>query len=396
MFEWTAAYDPTATMMAGQFPDWSFRPTADGHRMWSATDPATGRVHTVLGTGTAHSKGDADNDARQTHSRVRLCQRSFGDPQGGCNCAPVQQTQQTQQAPQPQQRYIPQKGQQTLFNGQPHYVEDIDGNLVSLIHAQTGEPDIAELGQLQPLSSVLDPIHSTLPESVWDNPGAPEPRLKPHIAHWITNYIYKVLESGGYDHPEQWCNLYVTGSLTTYQYGPESDFDISLFIDSQKLPEWSRAEMVGLMVQHADGHLVPGTTYPVQAYVVANGIHPADIYKPELRAGYRIKDEHWIEPPSHARAHDVEHEEAGLYFNALQNADKMESLLKYEPEKAHLFYTQIHERRRKDQALGKGDYSDSNIIYKFLEHRGLMPQLEHYTASGADTQNPFTDEQWNA
>jgi hypothetical protein len=367
-------------MMANQFPDWGARYSKAGHRIWSATDPTTGRNHTVTGASAGHSKGDADNDARCTRQRVTRCTSAFGDPTGSCMCPPIEFPQEAQEGESGQTGNSPvfRAGQQVMYNGQPHQISEMDGNLAAIYHTQTGEPDLAETSQLRPMSNVLDPISPTLPESVWDRAGDPEPKLKPHIAHWITNYIYKVLESGGYDHPEDWCNLYVTGSLTTYQYGPESDFDISLFIDSKKLPEWSRAEMVGLMVQHADGHRVPGTTFPVQAYVVQNGILPTDIYKPSLRAGYRVKGDHWIEPPSHARAHDVEREEAGLYLHAMQSADKMESLLRYEPDKAHLYFTQIHERRRRDQALGKGDYADSNIMYKFLEHRGLMPSLEHY------------------
>jgi hypothetical protein len=39
------------------------------------------------------------------------------------------------------------------------------------------------------------------------------------------------------------------------------------------------------------------------------------------------------------------------------------------------FWHQIHARRRRDQQAGKGDYSQSNIIYKFLANRGLFPQL---------------------
>jgi hypothetical protein len=58
----------------------------------------------------------------------------------------------------------------------------------------------------------------------------------------------------------------------------------------------------------------------------------------------------------------------------------MERLLRYEPDKAVMLWHQIHQRRRRDQMAGKGDYSESNIVYKFLANRGLFPAISE--ASG--------------
>lgn len=237
------------------------------------------------------------------------------------------------------------------------------------------------------IGNILDAVHDELPPNVWDNPASPKPVLKPVHAHWITTHIYKVLDKHGYSSPEKWLQLVLTGSLTTYQYGPESDCDVSLFVNATQLPEWSRAEMVGIMVEYGDGVILPGTSYPMQCYVVPHGIKPADLYKPGLRSGYDIQKHHWFEPPDPAHAHNVEAQENGFYTYALEQADKMERLLRYEPNKAVQFWHQIHARRRRDQQAGKGDFSESNIVYKFLSNRGLFPQLadltgEHIAAIG--------------
>lgn len=226
-----------------------------------------------------------------------------------------------------------------------------------------------------PYSNVLDPPQLTLPPYVWEHPHAPEPVLRPTHAHFITRHIYDVLEHGGYHEPHRWLKLCFTGSLCTYQYSDSSDADISLFIDSHHLPEWSRAEMIGLMIEGCDGVTLPGTTYELQAYVVGRKIHPADLYKPGLRAGYDINHHKWISPPDPTLIHDVKSQENGFYTWALQAADKMERLMRYEPDKAQQYYLQIHRKRMRDQTMGKGDNSESNILYKFLDKRGLLPKL---------------------
>ncbi len=256
------------------------------------------------------------------------------------------------------------------------------------------------------VANILDPVQSSLDPTVFDNAESDAPTLKPQHLRWITNRIHNALEQAGYDNPADWLTLYLTGSLTTYQYSKSSDFDVSLFVDAVHFPEWSRAELIAVMLDHVDGHNVPGTTHPMQAYVVPQGLRPEDLYKPGLRSGYNISEGTWVVPPERNRVHDVEREMNGLYVYALEQADKMERLLQYEPDKAVKFWHQIHRRRRLDQQAGKGDYSESNIVYKFLDQRGLFDQIaetsgEHIAKiSGAEnspaTQNFFTDAQSGA
>lgn len=226
------------------------------------------------------------------------------------------------------------------------------------------------------ITNILDEIHPSLPPRVWSQPTSPSPSLHSNIATFILRHIYNVLEGGGYTNPHQWLHLYFTGSLCTYQYSDTSDADISLFVQTAKLPEWSRAEMIGLMVEGCDGVTLPDTPYELQAYVMPSGIEPHQQFKPGLRAGYSIDTGRWIAPPDRDLAHDVQSQENGFYMEGLQAADKMERMLRYEPDKAQDYWHQIHRRRMRDQKMGKGDFSESNIIYKFISQRGLAPQLE--------------------
>lgn len=227
-------------------------------------------------------------------------------------------------------------------------------------------------------SNILDPIHEVLAPSVWDAPASPTPSLKLKHKMWAENMIYGRFNDHGYD-VQNWSHLYVTGSITTYQYSDDSDFDVSLFVDSEIFPDWSRAEMIGIAVEQLDGNILPGTTYPLQVFVVPEGIRPRDIYKKGLRSGYDLLADRWINPPDPTMAEDPEVAYNAAYTYALEQADKMERLLQYEPHKAQTFWHQIHKRRRLDQKAGKGDYAASNIVYKMLANRGLLDEISDVT-----------------
>lgn len=231
-----------------------------------------------------------------------------------------------------------------------------------------------------PLSNILDPVHDTLDPTVFDSPADPSPIFKQQHQGWIEDRVHEVLEGAGYTHVDNWLSLVLTGSLTTYQYSPESDTDISLFVDTEVFPDWSRAEIIGLMVSHIDGSVLPGTTHPMQCFVVPPEIKKTDLYQPGLRSGWDFRSRSWVVPPDRTRVHDVQKEMNSAYVMGLEAADKMEHLLRYEPDKAVQYWHQIHKRRQRDQRAGKGDYSDSNIVYKFLANRGLFPEISE--ASG--------------
>lgn len=224
-------------------------------------------------------------------------------------------------------------------------------------------------------SNILDPIHNELDVRVWLDNKSPAPKLRPEHRQWIIESVNQILDDAGYDGMEDWLSLVFTGSLTTYQYSEDSDCDISLFVDTEVFPEWSRAEMIGIMVDKMDGTPLPGTPFPMQCFVVPPDVAKEDLYKPGMRSGYDLKTDQWIVPPEKNRVHDVEKEMNRAYTLAIENADKMDRLLKYEPDKAIQFWHQIHNRRRNDMRKGKGDYADSNITYKLLANRGYFERI---------------------
>ncbi len=224
------------------------------------------------------------------------------------------------------------------------------------------------------IGNILDPIQDSLDARIWKAPASDRPLLKGHIKQWLVREIYLQCEKF-HPNPEQWARLVITGSLTTYQYSDDSDLDVSVFVDGNLLPNWDRAKLIGYMVTNLDGQKVPGCPFPLQCFVVPPTITPYDLYQPGLRSGYDVESDTWLEPPDRTRIHDVEREFNADYTYALESADKMERLLRYAPDRAVDYWHQIHKRRRRDQAAGKGDYSQANIVYKFLANRGLFPEI---------------------
>lgn len=224
-------------------------------------------------------------------------------------------------------------------------------------------------------TNILDPIHDTLAPEVWDKPGDPEPVFKPQHKKWLIGEAIRVFHEGGYEGIENHISFAITGSICTYQYSERSDIDTSIFIDFEQFPEWSRAEMIGLMVESLDDVTLPGTTYPLQLFIQPPEIKPEDIFKPGLRSAYSLDEERWLVPPDRNRVHDIEKEMHDTYTYAIETADKMDRLIRYEPHKAVTFWHQLHRRRRRDQKSGKGDFAPSNISYKMIVNRGLTEDL---------------------
>jgi hypothetical protein len=137
--------------------------------------------------------------------------------------------------------------------------------------------------------------------------------------------------------------------------------------------------MIAVMIENCDGKTLPGTPHPMQCFVVPPEISKRDLYQPGLRSGWDLELEQWVVPPEKGRVRDVEKEMNAAYVFALECADKMERLIRYEPQKAEMYWHQIHNRRRRDHQAGKGDYSPSNVVYKMLANRGLFPQIAELT-----------------
>jgi hypothetical protein len=228
-------------------------------------------------------------------------------------------------------------------------------------------------------SNILDDIQETLDPAVFLRSDTAMPQLRQMLRKWVRRNVYNLLTYHGWNEPEKKFRLVMTGSLTTYQWSENSDFDVSLFVEYGKLPDLVRADLISLLIEHFDGVKVPGTTHVMQCYVVPPGVGQEDLYRAGLRSAYDLDTDEWIVPPEMGRAMDVKQRMPSLIAYCKIQEDKMRLLLKYDPPGAKEFWHQIHKRRMRDQKAGKGDFSESNVIMKWLLNGGLGPEISRIT-----------------
>jgi 2'-5' RNA ligase len=229
-------------------------------------------------------------------------------------------------------------------------------------------------------SNIFDPIEQTLDQAIFKGI---EPR--PTILQFIERMYYRALDQGLGVQGDQYADLYFTGSLTTYQYSSTSDADISVFPDYDLIYQElglddreARQKLISLSIDHLDGTFLPGTTHPLQFFVVPKGTLPGDLYQPGLRSAYSFDDRTWFQEPEKFRVHDVSVEYPELYARAAAMADKMSQMLDAgDDEAADQLWKDIHKKRQLDQRAGLGDFSEGNIVYKWFLHQGLFDRIRN-------------------
>lgn len=245
-------------------------------------------------------------------------------------------------------------------------------------------------------ANIFDEIHSELDQRVFKGE---EPR--PLIVTFIQRKIFSCLRDGFIDDPEKYFTLYLTGSLTTYQYSDASDCDISVFpaygaltdITGEEDPEQIRKMLILLLTTELDGTDLPGTPHPLQNFVQKVGATPGSMFKPGLRSAWDFQTRKWLVPPEKSRSHDPVKEFPELFQKAQAVGEKMTILLDHgDIDAAKQLYKDIHEKR----ALDPSDYSEGNLEYKWLSHRGLFDRLRNEadmriakTAKGSEDTEPI-------
>jgi hypothetical protein len=226
-------------------------------------------------------------------------------------------------------------------------------------------------------SNIFDPIQDELDQRIFKG-TTPRPAVIRFIKKLRDTVLGKYLPD-----PEQYFKIFITGSLTTYQYSETSDMDISYFPDYHSLmylfqvdtPGEVRKNLIQIVIDEMDGRFVPGTQHPIQDFMVPPDVYPQDMYKPGLRSAWDIQNDMWFVAPEKDRVHDVSKELPILYQRAEDMADKMEQMLDHDPVYAKQLFKQIHRKRTLDQQRGLGDFSEGNIVYKYLLHKGLFDRL---------------------
>jgi len=229
-------------------------------------------------------------------------------------------------------------------------------------------------------SNVFDPIQPNLDQVIFNGTD-----LRPSVNKFVQKIYYHALNRKLGVTGRDWAHLYLTGSLTTYQYSATSDADHSVFPDYDRIwkhlnidPHDARVMLVEMSIDYLDGIFIPGTLHPIQFFVESPGVVPTDKFRPGLRSAYDLLDREWFVKPEKERAHSVQDEWPDVYERASEIADKMTTMLDSgNYDAAQNLWITVHKKRQLDQQADLGDFSEGNITLKLLLNRGLIDRLRN-------------------
>lgn len=179
-------------------------------------------------------------------------------------------------------------------------------------------------------ASVIDIPKMSLDGTVWDISQKPA-KLLPQHQEFVLSNLKGFLSSVGIEGVDHWLkSFYCDGSLLTYQWSEDSDFDTYMLVDwdmfrsanasplVEKLSNDDAASMLTKLFRGSlDGKLLPGTDHPVTYYVRGDELQQSS------DAVYDLLNNSWLKQPP-----DVPAE----YDPEVQFADVWESVQKYAQE----------------------------------------------------------------
>jgi hypothetical protein len=223
---------------------------------------------------------------------------------------------------------------------------------------------------LNKTSNILDPIHDTLDQDVFNGTTPKEGFFEYHL-----NHVREVFRQNNFN-PYAF-RFYLTGSLCTYQYSRTSDVDISIVCDADEFEEEDRAELIAIVLESLDGSFFPRTRHQYQHFVQPFGVDIEDLFILGLRSAWDFEDNEWVLPPNRDYAHNVMEQKPDWVLAGVQVSDKINTLIDHHHyEEAKRMYKEVHARRKEDQ-IQYGDYSEGNVIYKFLDNNGTFDRLRN-------------------
>lgn len=134
--------------------------------------------------------------------------------------------------------------------------------------------------------SILDSPQKNLSPKIWNNN-----KLKPSVKAFILSKLKTFLKAYTTKEPT---NVFIIGSITSYQYTETSDIDVNFTIDvsNEKIDE--------LVKVLPNGHNIPGTLHPVN-YYVANEVNKE--WKEKVI--YDVLRDRWINEPKEVKTDNV-------------------------------------------------------------------------------------------
>lgn len=227
--------------------------------------------------------------------------------------------------------------------------------------------------------SIIDP-----PQSHFDSKVISENKINSHLKKTILNAVHLIQKQIKPKIKKVW----IIGSSLTYQWQPESDIDVTLFVDNT-----SDEGLIVLNKYSAENYneKIYIDRHPINFHFITGEY---DHYRAD--AIYNLTEDKWIKKPRKSNYEDIEKliqvsANSSEFKSALENYLELQQMIdQYDNSEESLkdiikkafevnnLYEQIRDARREDfkSAIGKdgqpsANYNKSNIIFKLLEKKGL-------------------------
>ena len=225
--------------------------------------------------------------------------------------------------------------------------------------------------------SVVDPIKPKLDTNIIEN-GKLKNTVKESVLDAVSQ-ISKIIS-------EKIQKVWVVGSSLTFQYTPESDIDVTLFVDADeeeliklnKLASEKFNEKIYIKKHPVNFHFNSGSYYKFKADAIYDIDHDKWIKKPEAMSEEELKN--LITNCKNVDEFNEILEEYSKLKNLLENFDgnvkSLENILEQTFWVNYLF-NKIRDIRREEfnepseKSIPSANYRCSNIIFKLLENYGL-------------------------
>lgn len=221
-------------------------------------------------------------------------------------------------------------------------------------------------------------VKDTLNPKVWDSPNnVKKAKMKPEIKKGLLDIAKEFIEFLDEDVFVE--DIILTGSLSNYNWSEYSDFDLHIIIDLEQFDDQGEIYLKLFSTKKLifnDKHNLTIKGYDVEVY-------PQDLKEEHSGEGqYSLMNEEWLVVPKKEKP-PVNKPKLKLKINhwvefvkkTLKDAD--EASLKVSKTKIKNLTDKLRKFRQGGLEKG-GEFSNENLVYKYLRRSGLLDKVFNY------------------
>jgi hypothetical protein len=228
-------------------------------------------------------------------------------------------------------------------------------------------------------------LQETLNPKIWVSPSTPEPKIKSEIRDALLEIAYQFIDFLGVEVFIE--DVVMTGSLCNYNWSSFSDVDLHLMVDMEQFPKEQveiYKEIFNLKkILFNKNYDIKIKGYDVELYV-------QDVTEEHTSGGiYSILYDRWNEIP---KKEQIKIDKSSIKNKAndwMTSIDKViENASKTDLDEAKRLIKKYKDKLKKYRQSGlekKGEFSNENLVFKYLRRNGYIEKLFDFENEIMDT-----------